>query len=383
MLTKKMLCALCVCGLVGLQLVAQTHYDRLNPKSFLVLEERQFYGIDQISLDPVVTYISPLTNIVISFSQQSLSATFDSVAGANKRELDSLRNISDALTQWKEEQIANLKEKESKEDTTADSAKISQQIKDVKEQYNKKKESVLKEILRITGRLPQIDLTIQARVILHTGKEYDLSVPGYVRADSEVVDSQKTTKVTSIQHGHYRITSEGLDDRLVETEIDIVAANLSDGDVVQFVATNHYGGAERNYTMRFAISDVGWKLEFPVSMIFVKRINEVTDSAGNPVNPSNFKPAPGGSLLLTYQPMGSITKKLFTSFGVGINASLVNFDIGKDFQVGIGPVIYYLNRSLGVGYGWDLNATEKRTYWFLSLDFLKTFDTFSALYKGG
>jgi len=243
---------------------------------------------------------------------------------------------------------------------------------------------LLKEILRITGRLPQIDLTIQARVILHTGKEYDLSVPGYVRADSEaVLDSQKTTRVTSIQHGHYQITSEGLEDRLVDTEIDIVSANLSDGDVVQFVATNHYGGAERNYAMRFVISDFGWKMEFPVSMIFVKRINEVTDSTGKPVNPSNFKPAPGGSLLLTYQPMGSITKKLFTSFGVGINASLVNFDVGKDFQLGIGPVVYYLNRSIGVGYGWDLNATEKRTFWFLSLDFLKTFDTFSALYKGG
>ncbi len=35
-----------------------------------------------------------------------------------------------------------------------------------------------------------------------------------------------------------------------------------------------------------------------------------------------------------------------------------------------------------VWYGWDLNATEKREYWFLSLDFLKTFDTFSALFKG-
>jgi hypothetical protein len=132
MLTKKMLCALCLYGLVGLRLVAQTHYDRLNPKSFLVLEERQYSGIDQISLDPVITYISPLTNIVISFSQQSLSATFDSVAGANKKELDSLRNVLDKLTQWKEEQIANLKEVESKEDTTADNAKISQQIKDVK-----------------------------------------------------------------------------------------------------------------------------------------------------------------------------------------------------------------------------------------------------------
>lgn len=378
-----MLCALCVCGLVGLQLVAQTHYDRLNPKNFLILEERQHYGIDQISLDPVVTYISPLTNIVISFSQQGLSAIFDSTIGAKKKELDSLRNVSDGLTQWKEEQIANLKDSENKKDTTADTAKTIEQIKSIKQQYVREKASVLNEILRITGPLPQIDLTIQARVILHTGKEYDLSVPGYMKADSEAVDSQKTTKVTTIQHGHYRITSEGLDDRLVDGEIDIVAANLSDGDVVQFVATNHYGGAERNYTMRFVVSDVGWKLEFPVSMVFVKRINEVTDSTGNPVNPSNFKPAPGGSLLLTYQPMGSITKKLFTSFGVGINASLVNFDVGKDFQIGIGPVIYYLNRSMGVGYGWDLNATQKRTYWFLSLDFLKTFDTFSALYKGG
>ncbi len=201
-------------------------------------------------------------------------------------------------------------------------------------------------------------------------------------ADSQSVTDGRQTVTTSISHAPYQLTAEGVINNLADTELDLISAKLGADDMVKLIVTNHYGTVARVYEMNFLVSDFGWKLEFPVSLIFVKRISEVVDTAGNPVNPSNFKPAPGGSMVLTYQPVGGVTKKLFCSFGLGLNASLVNFDLGKDFQLGIGPVFYYLNRSIGVGYGWDLNTTVKREYWFLSLDFLKAFDTFSALFQG-
>jgi hypothetical protein len=117
----------------------------------------------------------------------------------------------------------------------------------------------------------------------------------------------------------------------------------------------------------------------------VKRTNETLDSLGKPVNPSNFKPAAGGSLLISYTPMEGIGEKLWKGFGIGINASLVDFERDKDFELGIGLIVYWLNRSVGFGYGWDIHASTgstlfcpERSYYFLSLDFLKAFDTFSG-----
>ncbi|HQT92924.1 MAG TPA: hypothetical protein PL001_12960, partial [Candidatus Kryptobacter bacterium] len=336
-----------------------------------MLQERTYSGLDSIPLDPVITYISPSTNIRISFSGERLRELLQQTeVGDIERELDSLRNISDRLVQWKNGKVDSLTEVKSGLTDSIQSAAVDKAIERVMAEYRERQTPVKAEMSRITRGLAQVDLTIQARVILHTGKEYDLSVPGYTNVDSQITEGTKQITTTSIEHGHYRLTPDGLESGLADTELDLISARLGADDMVRLTVTNHFGGVARVYEMRFFVSDFGWKLEFPVTMIFVKRIREVTDSAGNAVNPSNFKPAPGGSMLLTYQPIGGVTKQLFCSFGIGINASLVNFDLGKDFQLGIGPVLYYFNRSVGVGYGWDLNATEKREYWFLSLDFL-------------
>jgi hypothetical protein len=205
-----------------------------------------------------------------------------------------------------------------------------------------------------------------------------LPIPNYA--------SGKDSQYTSLAVRKYKINDAGiLEDGVVDAEIDLNSQKLSDGDVLDLLIDNNGEGLQRRYIKRFIISNYGWNVEFPPSLIFVKRTNETLDSLGKPVNPSNFKPAAGGSLLISYTPMEGIGEKLWKGFGIGINASLVDFERDKDFELGIGLIVYWLNRSVGFGYGWDIHASTgstlfcpERSYYFLSLDFLKAFDTFSG-----
>ena len=57
------------------------------------------------------------------------------------------------------------------------------------------------------------------------------------------------------------------------------------------------------------------------------------------------------------------------------------FEVDNNLELGVGFIVYGLNRLVGAGYGWNLHASEKESYYFIALDFLRTFETFRAIFS--
>ena len=184
----------------------------------------------------------------------------------------------------------------------------------------------------------------------------------------------------------FRFSRDGsLDYDIINTEIDLVNANLEDGDIVKLEIENDDDGIKRRYIKRFVISDYGWKFESSPSVLFINRISEPKDVNGKVIYPTTFKPAPGVSALYSYIPNPDVgyVMKLLTGFALGLNVSLIDFDPDNSIELGIGFIGCWMNHMVGVGYGWNFNATEKISYMFISLDFLKTYKTFKPIFSPG
>lgn len=115
----------------------------------------------------------------------------------------------------------------------------------------------------------------------------------------------------------------------------------------------------------------------------VKRFSDVRTATGTE-QPANFKPAVGVNLAARFRPG---TSKYWDWFlpSVGISAHLVDFDpsASAQLEVGVGPSVGWLDEHVHAGVGWNLSIYERRAYWWISLDFLRTFDTFKGLFGGG
>lgn len=338
-----------------------------SPIAYTLLQLRGRDGVRPIDPDPAFLYIEPLTNIRINFQKEALRKIVRVQDWLRtKDQVDSLTSVITDV-KHKKDSLINLKP------LLADS--IRNAYNDPIQHLMNRRDSVVAQQTR------SVLLFITALVRLRNGVSYDLEVPSYTTIRRDTTGRRELSSRTGRA---YMLTEEGeLQDRLVDTELDLMSEKLSDGDLIDLVIEDRADNLVRRYTKRFIVSERGWNLEFPASAVFVKRFREAVDSTGTPINPSNFKPAPGGSMLLSYRPVGSIERRLFLGFAVGINASLIDFEKDKDFELGVGFVAYWLNQSVGIGYGWNLHASEKSSYWFLSLDFLKTFQTFSGLVGPG
>ena len=342
--------------------------DKLNPVHFIELQKRTNDKIDPLKTGPLLTYIKPGTNIRINFlkdkMRKAIGIDSEDELGNILIKLDSLTALGESLEKEKATAIA------------ADSSKEEEIWKKYNEQIKKQ---VTQPQLKLTKAKKQIKLTVKATVTLKNGKTYNVTVPNYYN----VVPQNDTTIVTSITQRVFQISTKGFRDRIVDTEIDLVEENLRENDVVKLEIETDDDGVRRKYIKRFVISEHGWKLEFPPSVLFVKRRHEPKDSTGKEINPSNFKPAPGGSMLLSYKPKGGLLNQLLTGWSFGVNVSLLDFEIDNNLELGVGFIAYGFNRLLGGGYGWNLHASEKESYFFISLDFLRTFETFKVIFAPG
>lgn len=356
--------------------------DKLSPIYFIELQKRTDDKTKTLKLDPIFTYIKPGANIKINFLKDKMRETigFDSDI---LRKLESLNAIGDSLRKARDKAVA----------AEADSSK--------KIEIREKFESIItkqatKPKLELIKSKKEIKLTVKATIILKNGKTYDIEVPNYVnviqKEDTTVIqkDDEDSTRivsspiVSSITQRVFRVSTKGLQDRIINTEIDVVQERLREGDMVKLEIETDDGGVKRKYIKRFVISEHGWKLEFPPSMLFIKRKDEPTDSTtGKAINPSDFKPAPGGSMLFSYKPKGGLGNQLLKGWSFGVNVSLLDFEVDNNLELGVGFIVYGLNRLVGTGYGWNLHASEKESYYFISLDFLRTFETFKAIFSPG
>jgi len=136
----------------------------------------------------------------------------------------------------------------------------------------------------------------------------------------------------------------------------------------------------QRFALRFRVVDLGVSWRVGTQVVLLKRTHDVSNATQTAV-PSNWKPTVAASLDFRYRGRARGWEWLVPS--VGIAAALPDFDPVRDFELGLGLNIGWLNEQLHVGYGIDLHASANRTYVYLGLDFLRTVESFGALFKAG
>lgn len=191
--------------------------------------------------------------------------------------------------------------------------------------------------------------------------------------------------------------SQDLKRRISDARVHLRDAQLVHGDFVNIIVTvtvpriqslkldsgspTELTTIEERFTLR--VIERGWSYSTRPQFALVKRLSDVTMGTSKD-SPSNFKPAPGVLLNFRYKRNPYWTEWAIPS--VGIAAFAVDFDPAKTFELGVGPSIGLLNDFVHLGAGINVSydgALYRRSYYFISLDFLKTFDTFSVLFGGG
>ncbi|WP_299526743.1 hypothetical protein [Winogradskyella sp.] len=125
----------------------------------------------------------------------------------------------------------------------------------------------------------------------------------------------------------------------------------------------------------YELRNTKWQVNISDSFFLVDRINEPDNQTVDNVSPSNFKGAPGVSLLLTYRRDGG-EKNSFINFiepSIGINVSYLDFSTSDDVEIGTGLLVGFFNKKIFVTGGINLNQTgnsdESPMYWGVGFSF--------------
>jgi hypothetical protein len=111
----------------------------------------------------------------------------------------------------------------------------------------------------------------------------------------------------------------------------------------------------------FALRAYGLSDKVTASMALIRRLSE-----------SKFKPTAAMSWLLGYerwprtaddQVRGGV--KMLS--GIGLTTMALEFDENETVELGVAPTIGFLNNRILLGYGWNLQAAQDRTYAFFSI----------------
>ena len=185
-----------------------------------------------------------------------------------------------------------------------------------------------------------------------------------------------------------------LEKRIRDARVRLAGLSIQNGDIISVNVTvtlrpvgfssQGLGGTPEPTTIeeRFVFRAIqrGWSTSIRPQFALIKRYSDVAVGTATE-SPSNFKPAPGVLLNFRFRRDPLYTEWLYPSFGLATFS--VDFDPRKTFEIGFGPSIGILNDYLHFGMGWNLSADVHDTYYFLSLDFLKTSETFGTLFGGG
>ena len=112
---------------------------------------------------------------------------------------------------------------------------------------------------------------------------------------------------------------------------------------------------------RYLLRNTGWRTRISDSFILAHRINEPDAAQNTNVSPSNFKGAPGLSLLLTRRKTGNEDEKLLNAFqpSIGIDVSYLDFSRDDDIEIGAGIILGLFDNQIFFSGGVNLNSTAK------------------------
>jgi hypothetical protein len=187
--------------------------------------------------------------------------------------------------------------------------------------------------------------------------------------------AKKEPLITYIAHEASKIIYLNLD----YATIDLLKERASEGDYLYLFAVleeteRRTGGDAKAHQKvlpigRYELRNTGWVTKISDSFVLAHRINEPDPSLNPNVSPSNFKGAPGASLLLTRRKNGNQKDKILNALqpSFGVDVSYIDFNRNDDVEVGVGLVLgFFDNKMFCVG-GLNLNSTgsnEVSPYYF-------------------
>ncbi|MEO1258843.1 MAG: hypothetical protein AAFZ15_08590 [Bacteroidota bacterium] len=194
-----------------------------------------------------------------------------------------------------------------------------------------------------------------------------------------------------------RKAGETIYQKLWYATIDLNYSRAEDGDELK-IAILWYGPdksvanvdttqAVELVTAQFKLKDTGWKVKVSDSFLLINRINEELLRDNYPLNPYDFKPTGGFSLLWTYHnnkkkyrynhylkrheridPFMKFIKWMEPS--IGINVSAMDFDTTKPYGIGAGPIVGLFRNKIFVTAGYNFHVDrEQPWYWGIGFSF--------------
>ncbi|MEM6265015.1 MAG: hypothetical protein AAGI38_21060, partial [Bacteroidota bacterium] len=168
--------------------------------------------------------------------------------------------------------------------------------------------------------------------------------------------------------------------------IDLLKENAQDGDILYLYLVlssspnrpDSSDGISNRYQKilpigNYKIRSTGWQADVFDKFSLINRIDS-PDSLET-TSPSNFKGAPGISLLASYKNDGRRGNKIFNFIqpSIGIDVSYIDFSTTADVEIGVGPTLGLFKNQLFFTYGINLNLTgsgeSSPTYFGLGLSF--------------
>jgi hypothetical protein len=159
--------------------------------------------------------------------------------------------------------------------------------------------------------------------------------------------------------------------------IEILVRVTRQGTTLRAADTRGTIDIEERVLIRVVESGVSFSTSPQFALI--KRSSDVRVASPREV-PSNFKPAVGVVFAARYRTLSRGLDWVIPS--VGLSAHVADFDPTTSLELGIGPSIGLLDDHVHAGVGWNLSVDNHRQYWWISLDFLRTSQTFSSLFGG-
>lgn len=154
-----------------------------------------------------------------------------------------------------------------------------------------------------------------------------------------------------------------------DTEIQITRAARHENDMMEFKAkllTNNGTDLKGEGSKIFKILEFGLHSKISGNVIFVDRVS----------GSSNFVAAPAVSYMVHYRSREN--NKCGTTWNVidpamGLSTALLNFQEGG-VEIGVGLALSFFGDILQVGYGYNLQVTERHDYLFVGIGLYEMFD---------
>ncbi len=179
--------------------------------------------------------------------------------------------------------------------------------------------------------------------------------------------------------------------KLLYATIDLKKEDAKNGDILYIkLKWEGYGQNKELPPLpiicKFHLKETGWKVKVSESFLLVERINEESPNVNPQTSPSNFKGAPGASLMWSYYKEESTKTKCknwykffnFLQPSFGINLSYIDFHTQKDFELGIGGQIGFFANNIFLGYGVNVHQIREGgnpTYFSVGFNFINIAQT--------